>query len=68
MLVSRDLFIYLKYKEIELNLILFMLAGYETTSTTLAYSAYVLATLPDEQKKLFDEITSVFDCESNVRN
>ena len=54
-------------KEIELNLLLFMLAGYETTSTTLAYSAYVLATLPDEQQKIFEEINNTFDIESNVR-
>ncbi len=37
-----------------------MLAGYETTSTTLTYCSYVLAKHPDEQQKLLDEIKSVF--------
>ena len=33
-----------------------MLAGYETTSTALAYSTYVLATMPHIQDKLVEEI------------
>jgi cytochrome P450 len=33
-----------------------MVAGYETTSTALAYCTYVLATKPDIQEKLVDEI------------
>nr|UOU03267.1 cytochrome P450 3045C6-1 [Brachionus rubens] len=45
-------------KEIEANLVLFMLAGYETTSTTLSYASYVLSTHPEEQVKLYEEITS----------
>lgn len=39
-----------------MNVFLFMLAGYETTSTMLAYSTYVLATRPDIQNKLQMEI------------
>ena len=38
-----------------------MLAGYETTSTTLAYATYILATYPDEQQILYDEIVTYFD-------
>ena len=37
-----------------------MLAGYETTSTTLSYCTYVLVKHPEEQQKLFDEVYSFF--------
>ena len=50
-------------KEIKMNLTLFMLAGYETTSTTLSYATFVLAKLPEEQQKLYDEIVTVFPLE-----
>ena len=33
-----------------------MIAGYETTSTSLAYSTYILATRPDIQEKLVEQI------------
>jgi len=48
-------------KEIKNNLILFMLAGYETTSTALQYCAYVLTRYPEEQQKLYEEISHYFD-------
>nr|AHL88987.1 cytochrome p450 3045C4 [Brachionus koreanus] len=51
---------FLSSLEIKANLILFMLAGYETTSTALSYSTHVLATHPDEQIRLHDEICSAF--------
>jgi cytochrome P450 family 4 len=54
----------LNVKEIRANLILFMLAGYETTSTALAYASYVLGRYPEEQAKLFDEISSLFNNET----
>ena len=38
------------------NIFLFMVAGYETTSTSLASCTYILATRPDVQSKLFAEI------------
>ncbi|CAF3393964.1 unnamed protein product, partial [Rotaria sp. Silwood2] len=38
------------------NVFFFMAAGYETTSTTLAYSTYILATKQDIQEKLVEEI------------
>ncbi|XP_071101635.1 cytochrome P450 3A24-like [Haliotis cracherodii] len=37
----------------------FFLAGYETTASTLQFLAYVLATHPDIQQKLSEEIDSV---------
>ena len=43
-------------QELEQNLILFMIAGYETTSTTLSYCMFVLARHPKEQQKLIEEI------------
>ncbi|KAE9547542.1 hypothetical protein FO519_009247, partial [Halicephalobus sp. NKZ332] len=36
----------------------FLLAGYETTSTALAYSCHLLASHPDVQEKLYQEIMS----------
>ncbi|CAF1169661.1 unnamed protein product [Rotaria sp. Silwood1] len=39
----------------------FMIAGYETTSTALAYATYVLATNPNEQLKLQEHIDSHFN-------
>jgi cytochrome P450 len=39
-----------------MNVFLFLVAGYETTSTVLAYSTYILALNPHEQKKLQEEI------------
>jgi cytochrome P450 len=38
-----------------------MLAGYETTSTALQYCAYVLTRYPEEQQKLYEEISHYFD-------
>ncbi|RDD39453.1 Cytochrome P450 3A14 [Trichoplax sp. H2] len=37
---------------------LFLIAGYETTQNTLAFACYSLATNPDVQQKLIDEIDS----------
>jgi cytochrome P450 family 3 subfamily A len=38
------------------NIYVFMVSGYETTSTALAYSTYILATKPEIQDKLVEEI------------
>lgn len=40
--------------------LLFLLAGYETTSTTLAYIMYEMAVNQGVQKKLQDEIDEHF--------
>ncbi|XP_049988874.1 cytochrome P450 3A2 isoform X3 [Alexandromys fortis] len=42
--------------EIMAQSIIFIFAGYETTSSTLAFTLYLLATHPDIQKKLQEEI------------
>ncbi|XP_062385305.1 cytochrome P450 3A27-like [Sardina pilchardus] len=39
---------------------LFILAGYDTTGNTLSFLAYSIATNPDAQSKLIEEIDSVF--------
>ncbi|KAM4771048.1 cytochrome P450 3A9-like [Rhinophrynus dorsalis] len=44
--------------EIMAQSIIFLLAGYETTSTSLSYLFYNLATHPDVQKRLQEEIDS----------
>ena len=38
-----------------------MVAGYDTTSTALSYSMYVLVKNPEERIKLQDEIDAKFD-------
>ncbi|CAF2085859.1 unnamed protein product [Rotaria magnacalcarata] len=47
---------HLHYSEVLSNVFLFMVAGFESTATALAFSTYVLATEPDVQKKLQQEI------------
>lgn len=51
--------------EVKSSLMSFMIAGYETTSTTLCYCAYVLSKYENEQQKLYDEISSAFGTDSN---
>ncbi|CAF1309588.1 unnamed protein product [Rotaria sordida] len=47
---------FLHYDEVSHNMLTFMVAGYETTATTLGYSTYILAKEPLVQKKLQDEL------------
>ena len=42
--------------EIVAQSVIFIFAGYETTSSALSFALYLLATHPDVQKKLQDEI------------
>ncbi|EDV24414.1 uncharacterized protein TRIADDRAFT_56195 [Trichoplax adhaerens] len=46
-------------EEIIAQAIIFLVAGYETTANTLGFASYLLATNPDAQKKLRDEIDSL---------
>lgn len=49
------------FQEISMNLLLFMLAGYDTTSNALSYITYLLATHPEEQAKTRDEVDRIFN-------
>ncbi|CAF1401792.1 unnamed protein product, partial [Rotaria sordida] len=64
--------------EVVSNVFLFMIAGYETTSTALAYCTYILATKLDIQDKLIKEIheikwnnynnEDIYDIATNLRS
>ncbi|CAF4117159.1 unnamed protein product [Rotaria sp. Silwood2] len=51
----------LQYEEVISNVFLFMIAGYETTSTALTYCTYILATHANVQEKLRAEIDECQD-------
>jgi len=48
------------YKKIRDNLLIFFVAGHETTSTTLQYVMYNFAQNPDIQEKIREEVTNLF--------
>ncbi len=52
----------LTYDELLINTLLFLTAGYETTSASFAYATYILATHTDVQKKLQDELDWDTNC------
>lgn len=43
------------------NAFIFMVAGFETTATSLAFIMYLLATHPEEQERLYSEIGDAFE-------
>ena len=47
--------------EIIANVVLFFLAGFETTSTLLHYASFVLTTQPQVQEKLYQELKAAYD-------
>ncbi len=51
----------LTFNEILCTAILFLSAGYETTSTTLCFIAYNLAMNPDCQERLIEEIDTILE-------
>ncbi|XP_054712574.1 cytochrome P450 3A19-like [Uloborus diversus] len=48
--------------------ILFLLAGYDTTASTLSFASYLLAINPDVQDKLFSEISDTLSSTSGELN
>nr|QEV83794.1 cytochrome P450 [Brachionus rotundiformis] len=53
---------------IKLNLISFMLAGYETTSSALTYACYILVKYQHEQNKLYNLIKSNFNTDEDINS
>ena len=51
----------LEIGEIVADSVGFMIAGHETTSTALAFTTYVLATHPEVQERLANEIQEYFE-------
>ena len=51
----------LKKGEIVVDSMVFILAGYETTSTTLTFATYLLAANPEAQERLANEIHGYFE-------
>jgi cytochrome P450 family 3 subfamily A len=45
--------------EVTGNAMLFLLAGYDTTASTMTFMAYCLGTSPESQEKLIEEIDSI---------
>lgn len=52
--------------EVVAQSVIFLLAGYETSSTTLSMTCYHLATNPDVQQRLQQEIDSVWIDEDKI--
>lgn len=48
-------------EEIAANAFLFLLGGYETTAITMCMASFLLAKHPEEQQKLHDEISAVWN-------
>ncbi|CAG2183030.1 unnamed protein product, partial [Oppiella nova] len=46
--------------------VLFFMAGYETTATTISYATYLLAENPESQERLFEESKNIFNTKSDI--
>ncbi|EDV24440.1 uncharacterized protein TRIADDRAFT_25372 [Trichoplax adhaerens] len=45
---------------------IFLTAGFHTISNTLSFACYLLATNPDKQQKLYQEIESIFSADQDI--
>ncbi|KAH9511637.1 Cytochrome P450 3A4 [Dermatophagoides farinae] len=52
---------YLSEEEIVAQSFIFFIAGYETTASTLTFALYELATNPDIQNRLYEEVKAIVD-------
>lgn len=57
---------YLTEEEIIAQSVVFLLAGYETTASTLTYCIYELAMNPDIQQRLYEEIHEAYEKDSSL--
>ena len=46
--------------------IVFLLAGFENSSSTVSFMLYILAINPDVQEKLYQEVIETFESEVSV--
>lgn len=52
--------------EIQSNAVMFLVAGFETTGTTLSFTSYLLAKYPDIQERTRSEVLSVMKAENGL--
>ena len=52
--------------EIVAQALLFLAAGYETTASTLAFASYLIATNPEVQQRVYNEMSNVFTDTTNL--
>ena len=55
---------FLNEGQLKTNTVMFLMSGYETTSTTLAYLSHTLAMHQEAQEKLYQEISMVYPDQS----
>ncbi|PRD33590.1 UNVERIFIED_CONTAM: Cyp3a13 [Trichonephila clavipes] len=51
----------LSTKELVAQCIMFFIAGYDTTASTLSFATYMLALYPDIQEKVYEEIVDTLN-------
>ena len=56
----------LRDEEVSAQSVIFMVAGFETTGSTLSYMAYVLATHPEIQEKLLEELDEAVESRGDM--
>ena len=54
--------------ELMMTTIAFLMAGFETTATTLTFASYEMATNPSVQQRLYEEVNKYFESNNNDIN